>query len=53
MVKIDESICRFIEYQQNADKEFFEMERERERGKKMRERKEDGRRIKTARVLKD
>ena len=36
-MKIDESISRFIEYQQNADKEFFEMERERERKENERE----------------
>ena len=56
LVKINESISRFIDYQQNADKEFLEMERERER--KENEREESRRQedqdffLKLARVLK-
>ena len=44
MVKIDESISRLIDYQQKADKEFLEMER-REKKTKMKEKKEEGRKI--------
>lgn len=36
MGNIDNSIKEFIEYQQNADKEFLDMERERE-GRKEKE----------------